>query len=95
MSKAHRDGDLRACGAETIVIGQSTVYVNGRLWAVENDPNTHTGGGLIPSGHTVFIEDKPVIVHKPDLAKVDGLEHDATEDETAEGSENVFAYEQT
>lgn len=94
MPQAHRDGDLRACEATTVVVGQSTVFANGKLWAVENDPNTHGGGGLIPTGHTVFIEGKPVIVHTPDLAKVDGLDHVGAEDETAQGSDSVFAYEQ-
>lgn len=93
MSQAHRNSDLRACGATTIVVGQSTVYVNGQLWAVEDDPNTHSGGGLIPSSHTVFVEGKPVIVNKPDLAKVDGLDHAGSEDETAQGSDNVYAYD--
>jgi len=92
MPKAHRNADPRACGAETIVVGQSTVFVNGQLWAVEDDPNTHGGGGLIPTGTTVFIEGKPVIVHTPDLAKIDGLDHVAADDETATGSDNVFAY---
>jgi hypothetical protein len=92
LPKAHRNADRRACGALTFVEGQSTVFVNGKLWAVENDGNTHTAGGLIPSFHGVFIEGKPVIVHTPDLAHVDGLEHVATEDETAEGSGDVFAY---
>lgn len=95
MPKAHRDGDLRACDATTVVVGQSTVFVNGKLWAVKDDPNTHAAGGLIPTKSTVFIEGKPVIVHTPDLAKVDGLEHSAAEDETAQGSDNVYAYEQT
>jgi uncharacterized Zn-binding protein involved in type VI secretion len=32
------------------------------LWAVEGDPNTHGGGGLIPSNpKTVFVEGKNVI----------------------------------
>lgn len=93
MSQAHRDGDLRACGAETVVVGQSTVFVNEKLWAVENDPNTHADGGLIASGSTVWIEGKKVIVNKPDLAKVDGLQHVGAADETAEGSDNVFAYD--
>lgn len=90
--KAHRNGDLRACGAKTTVIGQNNVFVNDRLWAVEGDTNTHAAGGLIPTKRTVFINDKPVIVHTPDKAKVDGLGHDNTIDETNEGSGNVFAY---
>lgn len=93
MPKAHRDGDDRACGATTIVEGQGTVFVNGKLWAVKGDPNTHDAGGLInTTGSTVIIENKFVIVHGPDLAEVDGAGHVATQDQTAEGSDNVFAY---
>jgi len=93
MPSAHRNGDSRACGATTVVTGQSTVFVNGQLWAVLNDPNTHGNGGLInTTGSTVFIEGKPVIVNGPDLAKVDNAGHVNSQDETAAGSSNVFAY---
>jgi len=37
MPAAHRHDDLRVCGATTIVSGQGTVFVNGKLWAVEGD----------------------------------------------------------
>ena len=47
MAQAHRQDDLRACGAKTVVVGQDFVYVNGKLWAVEGDPDDHGGGGLI------------------------------------------------
>lgn len=93
MSQAHREGDNRACGAKTVVVGQKNVFVNGKLWAVEDDPNTHTAGGLIASGSTVFINGKKVIVNKPDVAKVDGADHAGAADETAQGSDNVFAYD--
>lgn len=71
--KSHRNGDTRSCGASTTVVGQSTVFVNGQLWAVLNDPNNHGNGQLINSGTTVFIEGKPVIVHAPDTALPDNL----------------------
>lgn len=94
MPAAHRDGDGRVCGASTTVGGQSTVFVNGRLWAVSGDPNSHGGGGLIPSGSTVFVEGKPVIVDAPDGAAPDALcpapPHCAPD--TAGGSPDVFAY---
>lgn len=91
--KAHRHGDLRACGATTTVVGQSTVFVNGKLWAVKGDTNTHQDGGLInTTGSTVTIEGKPVIVHGPDLAEVDKAGHFMVLDETAQGSGDVFAY---
>lgn len=93
MPKAHRNGDSRACGAKTVVTGQSTVFVNGKLWAVKDDPNTHSAGGLInTTGSTVFIEGKNVIVHGPDLAKVDGAGHVGSQDQTAEGSGDVYSY---
>lgn len=93
MPAAHRHGDSRACGATTVVSGQSTVFVNDKLWAVLDDPNTHGNGGLInTTGSTVFIEGKPVIVNGPDLAKVDNAGHVGSQDQTAAGSSNVFAY---
>lgn len=96
MSAAHLDGDARICGATTVVVGQSTVLVNSKLWAVEGDPNTHGAGNLIPSGSTVFIEGKPVIVHAADAAVADNLcpslggNHCAPA--TAAGSGDVNAY---
>ena len=63
MPAAHRFTDSRICGAGTIVTGQSTVFVNGLLWAVQGDPNDHGAGNLVASGApNVFIEGKPVIV---------------------------------
>lgn len=92
--KAHRHGDSRACGATTTVVGQSTCFVNGKLWAVDNDPNTHSAGNLdANSTDKVFIEGKPVVVHTPDLGKVnDGLAHSPSEVQTAQGSDDTFAY---
>lgn len=96
MPEAHRNGDSRTCGAATVVQNQSTVFVNGELWAVEGTINSHDEGGLIPTGQTVFIEGKRVIVHTPDHASADGLcpllggEH--CDPKTAEGSPNVSAY---
>lgn len=89
---AHRNGDLRQCSATTIVQGQTTVFVNDRLWSVQNDPNTHGEGRLIPSGTTVFIEDKLVIVDKPDQASIDLLLHPTGLTDTAQGSSDTFAY---
>jgi uncharacterized Zn-binding protein involved in type VI secretion len=87
---------LRECGATTVVVGQSTVTVNGQLWAVQGDPNTHEEGGLIPSGSTVTINGIPVIVHAPDNADPDllcpifGGPHCLPA--TASGSSDVTAY---
>lgn len=96
MPGAHTHGMTRICGATTVVIGQSHVYVNGKLWAVEGDPNTHGNGALIASGSTVFINGKKVIVHAPDTASADnrcppeGPPH--CEPATAQGSGNVKCY---
>jgi len=43
---AHRYGDSRTCGATTVVSGQNNVYVNGNLWSVRSDPNSHGSGAL-------------------------------------------------
>lgn len=73
MTAAHRHGDLRACGATTIVAGQSTVFTNSVLWSVNGDPNSHGGGALIPGGApTVFIAGLGVIV-VGDAASPDAL----------------------
>lgn len=91
--QAHRDGDARACGARTTVTGQSTVFVNGKLWAVDRDPNSHGSGPLKPSGpKSVTINGKPVIVHTPDpVYSKDNQDHLGSA-RTNAGSGNVFAY---
>ena len=63
MPGIHRNNDARVCGARTIAQGQSTVYINGELAAVEGDPNTHGGGELIASVNpgTVFIGGKQLV----------------------------------
>lgn len=91
MPKAHRDADSRVCGATTVVQNQSTVFVNGKLWAIKDTVNDHGNGQLINStGDTVFVEGIPVIVHGPDHAKPDNAGH--PDPMTAEGSPDVFAY---
>lgn len=95
MPNAHTHGQSRICGATTVVTGQSTVYVNGKLWAVKGDPDTHGSGGLINSGTTVFISGKPVIVHAPDNASPDALCPVGPlhcNPKTSQGSADVFAY---
>ena len=64
MPKAHRNTDSRSCGAQTTVIGQTTVFVNNLLWAVEFDLDTHCDpkGPLKPKVRTIFIENKNIIV---------------------------------
>lgn len=96
MPAAHRHGDARICGATTVVAGQGTTYVDGRLWAVIGDPNTHGDGGLIPTGSSVFIQSKLIIVNTPDHAQIDDLciplggPH--CDPMTAAGSGATFAY---
>lgn len=65
------------------------------LWAVDNDPNSHGAGGLIPDNpRTVYINDIPVIEHS-DPARPDGLCPSPTHcnPATAEGSPDVFVYD--
>lgn len=96
MPAAHRNGDARSCGATTVVEGQDFCYVDGKLWAVENDPNSHGDGQLIPTYSGVYIDNKPVIVHTPDQAQPDDLcpplGGNHCDPETAEGSPGTFAY---
>lgn len=88
---AHLNGDSRNCGATTIVTGQSTVFVNGKLWAVEGDKNSHGNGDLIPvTGHTVIVEGKEVIVNGPDNASADDASH--PNPQTAAGSGDTLIY---
>ena len=96
MPSAHRDTDPRTCGAITTVTGQSSVFVDDLLWAVIGDPNNHTGGALSPSGSTVFVEDKLVIINAPDSAAPDDLcpipGGNHCNPQTAGGSGTVSAY---
>ena len=71
---AHRNGDQRNCLASTTVIGQSFVKVEGALWAVVDDTDTHGNGQLIASQTYVKISGKLVIL-KGDLAKPDDAGH--------------------
>jgi hypothetical protein len=73
MPPAHRHGDPRSCGATTTVVGQSSTFVEGKLWAVQGDPNSHGAGALTSSVGSVLIEGKAVIVHAPDSAAPDNL----------------------
>lgn len=72
MVQAHRHGDQRSCGATTIVSGQNFVTIDGQLWAVENDENTHGGGGLIASKSYITIGGKKIIIVN-DSANQDNL----------------------
>lgn len=92
MPEAHRDSDTRNCGATTIVGGQSTVFVNGLLWAVEGDPESHGNGNLISVvGSSVFIGGIKVIV-LGDTATSDNALHNPPSTDPNQGSSDVFAY---
>lgn len=74
MPGAHRNGDKRFCNASTIVSGQSTVFVNGKLWAVEDDLDSHClQGALKPiyGPRNVYIENKHIICAIGDAASSD------------------------
>lgn len=90
MTAAHRQDDLRVCGATTIVTGQSSVFVNGKLWAVDGDQNSHVGGALNPAGTTVKINNKKVVV-VGDPASADLL-HPPPPTDASTGSGNVNCY---
>lgn len=69
----HRHGDARACGATTVVSGQSTVFANDQLISVNGDPNSHGGGALSAGSNNVFINSLAVVNHSPDGAAADAL----------------------
>jgi hypothetical protein len=72
MAYCHRNGDSRACGASTSVTGQNFVKVDGQLWSVKGDPNSHGGGALSTSHSWLTIAGKGIIV-KGDSAAADSL----------------------
>ena len=61
--QVHCDTHIRSCGATTKVIGQSTVYLNGKLVSVEGDICSHGGGALKASNNTGnwYINGKKVV----------------------------------
>jgi len=62
MPGAHTETQLRTCGATTLVTGQSFVKINGKLWSVVGDMNSHGQGAFIESGSFVKIGGKSIIV---------------------------------
>src|SRR5262245_40600039 len=97
MPPAHRKDDARTCGATTVVVGQSNTFVDGKLWAVDGDPNSHGAGDLIASHSGVFIDGIKVITHSPDPAAPDNLciplNFQHCTPSTAQGSPDTFAYD--
>jgi hypothetical protein len=94
MPAVHRNTDPRTCGANTVVVGNKTVFANNLLVAVNGDPNSHGGGSLIASSNNVYVNNILSVNHSPDSASPDSLcpsqggAHCAPS--TAGGSENVF-----
>ena len=90
----HRHGDARACGATTIFRGQSTVFANSKLIAVNGDPNTHGAGNLVAGSNNVFINSIAVVNHSADGSAADNLCPSAGGTHcapvTAAGSPDVF-----
>jgi hypothetical protein len=62
MAISHRNGDARVCGASTIVEGQGFVTINGQLWSVDQDPESHGGGNINTSNAWLTISGKGIIV---------------------------------
>lgn len=69
---AHRNTDSRACGASTVTAQSKNVYVNGLLWSINGDPNSHGGGNLSAATKNVFIGGVAV-VNVGDSASADDL----------------------
>jgi hypothetical protein len=55
MPSVHRDTDSRSCGAATVSAQGKSVFVNGLLWSVNGDPNSHGGGALSAATNKVYI----------------------------------------
>jgi uncharacterized Zn-binding protein involved in type VI secretion len=92
---AHRHDDSRYCGASTIVEGQNNVFVNNKLWAVDNDPCTHENGNLKPiyGAKNVYINGKLVICAVGDTAYgSDNLGHDPGPVDPKGHSSDVIVY---
>ena len=96
MPGAHRDQDGRKCGAKTIVTVNTSVKVNGKLWAIEDNECDHTGGPLKPVvGDSVKVHGVKVIVFGDEAKSPDNSGHNPTSETIPEEkSDNVFAYGQ-
>ena len=99
MPGAHRHNDKRFCDAKTIVTGQSTVRVEGKLWAVEGDKDTHCNGGDLSATYgpgNIRISGKKVICAVGDSAASDKEDcevvHPAGSTDPLEHSYTVIIY---
>ncbi|MAV94442.1 MAG: hypothetical protein CMA31_02005 [Euryarchaeota archaeon] len=88
----HRITDARICGAKTEPAGNSDVFANNLLVAVNGDPNSHGGGGLIAHSNQVFADNILTVNHTADTANPDAIcpipPHCGPS--TDQGSPNVF-----
>ncbi len=98
MPPVHLDQMLRYCGALTQVTGQSSVFMNGVLAAVEGDKDTHGDGGDLIQRYgpgNIIIEGKKLIVAMGDTATPDSeglVQHPFCPTDPSQGSTNIFAY---
>lgn len=83
----HRNGDLRVCGATTIVSGQSTVYAESNLISVNGDVESHGGAPLVAATNAVYINGI-MVVNVGDTAPPDSALHASTSAST--GSSTIF-----
>ena len=91
MTQVHRLTDSRACGATTVVVGQSTVFVNGLLASVDRDPNNHGAGCIYASTNQVYVEGKMIVEVGDDAAPDNLCPGDShCNPRTTTGSPNVF-----
>ena len=100
MPKAHRNTDKRFCSAITNVTGQSTVFVNSLLWAVEGDKDNHCNMGSLIAVYgppSVKIENKYVICAVGDSASPDKfgciVTHPTGATNPKTGSGDTFVYD--
>ena len=95
MPGAHRDTDKRKCDAATEVVGNSTVFVNNLLWAVEDDVCDHGGGRLKPvtGPPIIYVENKFIICAPGDTTKeIDLKLHPPGANDPAGSSTDTFVY---
>jgi hypothetical protein len=108
MPRAHREYDIRFCGANTInvALSQNTVWVNGNLWAVEHcrcdhynpaQPNVANGALISIYGkRNIYIGSGNLqfraIVAIGDSANIDYQGHPFPPTDPLTGSPNVICY---
>lgn len=97
MPGAHRHQDTRRCDGTTNVTGQTNVFVNNKLWAVEGDQClAHGPGGAlrqIYGAGNVYINNKKVICALGDTASdSDSVGHEPGPVDPKGHSTNVIVY---